>query len=87
MIPLNSAIAPALAPALALALFMLAPESRAQEAEGVEDLDLVELLNVEVSTATKTAERLDEAPAVITVVTQADIQRWGFQSVAASRRS
>jgi iron complex outermembrane receptor protein len=49
---------------------------------GVEDLDLVKLLNVEVSTATKTAESLEEAPAVITVVTHADIVRWGYQSVA-----
>jgi iron complex outermembrane receptor protein len=53
------------------------------EAKGpIEDLDLVKLLNVEVSTATKTAESLDEAPAVITVVTRADIQRWGYQTVA-----
>jgi iron complex outermembrane receptor protein len=50
--------------------------------EGVEDLDLVKLLNVEVSTATKTAESVDDAPAVITVVTRADIQRWGYQTVA-----
>jgi iron complex outermembrane receptor protein len=50
--------------------------------EGVEDLDLVKLLNVEVSTATKTAESIDDAPAVITVVTRADIQRWGYQTVA-----
>src|SRR5687767_3784798 len=49
---------------------------------GVEDLDLVRLLNVEVSTATKTAESLEEAPAVITVVTRADIERWGYQTVA-----
>jgi outer membrane receptor for ferrienterochelin and colicins len=47
-----------------------------------EELDLVKLLNVEVSTATKTAESLDEAPAVITVVTKEDIRRWGYQSVA-----
>lgn len=53
-----------------------------QQHENVEDLDLVQLLNEEVSTATKTSEGLDEAPAVITVVTQADIRRWGYQSVA-----
>jgi outer membrane receptor for ferrienterochelin and colicins len=58
------------------------PQAQAEEVDGVEDLDLVKLLNVEVSTATKTAEGLDEAPAVITVVTQADIQQWGLQSVA-----
>ena len=52
------------------------------DSEALDDLDLVKLLNVEVSTATKTAESLDEAPAVITVVTQADIRRWGYQSVA-----
>src|SRR5688572_8795922 len=47
-----------------------------------DELDLVKLLNVEVSTATKTAESADEAPAVITVVTKEDIRRWGYQSVA-----
>lgn len=51
-------------------------------ADTVDDLDLVKLLNVEVSTATKTQESQDEAPAVIQVVTQADIRRWGYQSVA-----
>ncbi|HVX95479.1 MAG TPA: TonB-dependent receptor [Polyangia bacterium] len=50
--------------------------------ESLDDLDLVKLLNVEVSTPTKTAESQEEAPAVITVVTQADIRRWGYQTVA-----
>src|SRR5882724_11467157 len=50
--------------------------------EAVDDLDLVKLLNVEVSTATKTAESLDDAPAVITVVTHEDIERWGYRTVA-----
>src|ERR1700682_350752 len=48
----------------------------------IDDLDLVKLLNVQVSTATKTSEGIDEAPAVITVVTRDDIHRWGYQSVA-----
>ena len=48
----------------------------------MDDLDLVKLLNVEVSTATKTAESLDDAPAVITVVTHDDIERWGYRTVA-----
>ena len=56
----------------------------ADEPEGTgdasDDLDLVKLLNVEVSTATKTAESLDDAPAVITVVTREDIVRWGYQT-------
>jgi iron complex outermembrane receptor protein len=39
-------------------------------------------LNVEVSTATKTSESIEDAPAVITVVTRDDIQRWGYRDVA-----
>ena len=36
----------------------------AAQTEPVDDLDLIKVLNVQVSTATKTAESLDEAPAV-----------------------
>jgi iron complex outermembrane receptor protein len=61
---------------------VLADPARPGDAEVVDDLDLVKLLNVEVSTASKTAESVDEAPAVITLVTRRDIQRWGYQSVA-----
>jgi outer membrane receptor for ferrienterochelin and colicins len=63
-------------------LILPAPVAGQPETDAVDDLDLVKLLNVEVSTATKTAESLDDAPAVITVVTQSDIRRWGYQSVA-----
>lgn len=69
----------ALASSLAVGLF---PLTVAAQTESVDDLDLVKLLNVQVSTATKTAESLEEAPAVTTVVTREDIQRWGYQSVA-----
>ncbi|HMA96521.1 MAG TPA: TonB-dependent receptor [Polyangiaceae bacterium] len=57
--------------------FVLAEDSE----KPVDDLDLVKLLNVQVSTATKTAEDPDEAPAVITVVTRDDIHRWGYRNV------
>jgi iron complex outermembrane receptor protein len=50
--------------------------------ESADDLNLVRLLNVEVSTATKTAESVEDAPAIITVVTRDDMARWGYQSVA-----
>ena len=52
------------------------------EGKAVDDLDLVKLLNVQVSTATKTTESLEDAPAVITVVTRDDIHRWGYRNVA-----
>ncbi|HEX2875126.1 MAG TPA: TonB-dependent receptor, partial [Polyangiaceae bacterium] len=56
--------------------------AEAAEGEAASDLDLVKLLNVEVSTASKTAESVEDAPAVITVVTREEIRRWGYQSVA-----
>ena len=52
-----------------------------EQVEDVDDLDLMKVLNVQVSTATKGAENLDDAPAVITVVTREDIERWGYRSV------
>jgi outer membrane receptor for ferrienterochelin and colicins len=58
------------------------PPEEATESEGTSDLDLVKLLNVEVSTASKTAESVEDAPAVITVVTREEIRRWGYQTVA-----
>lgn len=68
---------------IAVGLLLRASVAHAQTGEeSLDDLDLVKLLNVEVSTATKTAESQEEAPAVITVVTQADIRRWGYQTVA-----
>ncbi|MBN1609589.1 MAG: TonB-dependent receptor [Polyangiaceae bacterium] len=74
--------------AVLFALGSFAVAAQAQEprepgaGQAVDDLDLVKLLNVEVSTATKTAERIEDAPAVITVVTREQIERWGYQSVA-----
>lgn len=59
-----------------------AEAEKAPESEGPDDLDLVKLLNVEVSTASKTSESIEDAPAVITVVTREEIRRWGYQSVA-----
>lgn len=68
-----------------LLLATLPRAARAQEADSSsteDDLDLVKLLNVQVSTATKTNESIDDAPAVITVVTRDDIHRWGYRNVA-----
>jgi outer membrane receptor protein involved in Fe transport len=45
------------------------------------DLSLEQLRNVKVLTATKTATPYYDAPAIITLVTQDDIARYGYQSV------
>jgi outer membrane receptor for ferrienterochelin and colicins len=74
----------------AIALSLCAASVRADEVEhgaepaadaGLGSLDLLQLLDVEVSTATKTAETLADAPAIITVITAEDIERWGYTSV------
>lgn len=48
------------------------------------DLDLVALMgtDIKVVTATKTAQSVEDAPAIIEVITADDIQRWGYRSVA-----
>ncbi|XYI00115.1 TonB-dependent receptor plug domain-containing protein [Sorangium sp. So ce1128] len=49
--------------------------------DALEDVDLLRLLDVEVSTATKTLETLDDAPAIVTAITAEEIRRWGYESV------
>jgi len=43
---------------------------------------LKDLLNIKVTTATKTAEKNSLTPAIITVITARDIQTFGYESVA-----
>lgn len=54
----------------------------AHSAEGMDELDLNNLLENVVVTATKSALREDEAPAITTVVNREEIRRWGYRSVA-----
>lgn len=60
-----------------------APEA-ATSVEALEELDLAELidLDIQVVSANKLATSLNEAPSIITVVTQRDIRRWGYRTVA-----
>ncbi len=71
---------------LALITWLSAPgEVRSQEQEDAvddfADYELEDLLNIVVS-ATKTQQRVEEAPAVVTVIHAADIRAWGYDSVA-----
>lgn len=58
-----------------------ASTKQALENSDVGDVDLMGLLDIDVSTATKTSESLEEAPAIITAITADEISRWGYQSV------
>jgi iron complex outermembrane receptor protein len=54
----------------------------ALEYQDLSSLDLEAMLQYTVVTATKSALKEDEAPAITTVVTREEIQRWGYQSIA-----
>ncbi len=56
-------------------------QTNLSESASMDDIDLMGLLEIDVSTATKTSESLEEAPAIISAITSEDIQRWGYQSV------
>lgn len=57
-------------------------ELMGRSAEDMDGLDLESLLENVVVSATKSALREDEAPAITTVVSRDDIRRWGYQTVA-----
>src|SRR5258708_2591788 len=60
----------------------VAAVDKEKRTEDVQDLmDILET-PVEVYTATKAAETLQEAPAIITVITRDDIRAWGHNSLA-----
>ncbi|MEP7170990.1 MAG: TonB-dependent receptor plug domain-containing protein, partial [Bacteroidota bacterium] len=49
--------------------------------KNTEELSLKELLNVKVTTASKTSEELEKAPATAIVITQEQIKTRGYQSL------
>ncbi|HEX9934120.1 MAG TPA: TonB-dependent receptor plug domain-containing protein, partial [bacterium] len=63
---------------IGLTIAALAPLSLpAQERENVMDMSLEDILNLQVTTASKSAERLSDAPGVISVVTRDELERFG----------
>ncbi|MFC2145905.1 TonB-dependent receptor [Acidobacteriota bacterium] len=49
--------------------------------EDVADISLEDLLNVEITTAGKKAERIADIPASVVLITRADIERYGYQTL------
>lgn len=63
------------------------PEKRAEPDEGddlqdIEDIDLEDLLNQKVTTATKTETTAEKTPAVVTVITAKEIRARGLRNLA-----
>jgi iron complex outermembrane receptor protein len=75
-----------LATLLVLGVSPVALASMPAEGEG-EELDLEALFNTQVEVATKRAQALSEAPAVVTVITAEDIRERGYTSVAEALRA
>lgn len=59
-----------------------AQEEEEEVVEDVADMALEDLLNVEITTAGKQAEKVSEVPASVVVVTRADIEMYGYETLA-----
>ncbi|MCI3951985.1 MAG: hypothetical protein K0R53_1482, partial [Burkholderiales bacterium] len=73
-------------PALALLLVAAFPAQSAAPARDLADLSLEELSNIEVTSVSRRAERLSDAPASIFVITREDIRRSGVTSLPEALR-
>ncbi len=73
----------AVALALWLALWLPTQMAMARDAEAdLLSLSIEDLMNIEVSSASKRAQRLSEVPAAVTVLTSEDIRRSGMTHIA-----
>lgn len=68
-----------------LFVFLLAPQAMlfaqtdtSRNARKLSELSLEELMNIEITTASKKAEKIREAPATVYVITQDDIRKRGY---------
>jgi outer membrane receptor for ferrienterochelin and colicins len=61
---------------LAISTPILAQEK--QKEEDIEDFSLEDLLNVEITTAGKKAQKVSDIPASVVVITRADIEKFGY---------
>ncbi len=52
-----------------------------EESEDVMDMELEDLLNVEITTAGKTAEKISEIPASVVLITRAEIEKYGYRNL------
>jgi len=66
----------------AAALVALAGPAYGETATDVSELDVEQLLNLQVSAASKFPQKLSEAPANVTVITAADIAAFGYRTLA-----
>ena len=69
------------APLVFLAVLAVSAMAHAQETDSLIELSLEELLNVEVTSVSKKAEKRTEAPAAIYVLTHEDIRRSGARNI------
>lgn len=70
---------------LSLILIMNSPilaQKKEEKTVDVMEMSLEELLNVEITTASKKPEKVGDIPASIVIVTRADIENYGYQTLA-----
>jgi len=60
---------------------LLAQQQQQGKEKDIAEFSLEELLNVEITTAGKKAEKISDIPASVVVITRADIEKYGYQSL------
>ncbi|ATQ78368.1 TonB-dependent receptor [Massilia violaceinigra] len=85
----NHPLRPALAAVFATALASTAPLAVAEpdHHQDLNALPIEQLLNLEIITASKFAQKISEAPSSVSVITAEDIRRFGYRSLADILRS
>jgi len=66
---------------LAFPVYSSETSQGSSEAEKLEQMTLEQLLNIEVTTAGKKAERIGEIPASVVVIRRDDIEKYGYQNL------
>ncbi len=61
---------------------LLAQDKEEQKGEDIEDFSLEDLLNVEITTASKQAQKISDIPASVVVVTRAEIEKYGYEDLS-----
>jgi len=62
-------------------MLMMQPVVAQEQQKPLDNLSLEELLNVEISTASKSSEKIQDAPGIITVVSHQEIEAFGANSL------
>lgn len=72
--------------AIAALLVLLLPPAIGDDSQDLTQLSIEDLMNIEVTSASKRPEKMSEAPASVSVITSEQIERWGYRTLGKALR-